>query len=568
MSWSGASRPEADPLAASLDRQALDWPLEFRLKRLMLYRVVTVTTLLAVAIYVESTWAPLPRTPTLYGLIAATYALTLLHAAALRFLRPIAPQVYAQVIGDLAIITGLIYAMGGIGRGAGFLLLYPVSVLSGSVLLPRGRGLLLAGLAIAFFGSLVHAVRVGLVPSEGLSEILDLPAQYLYYLTFVVGVTCGLAGMIGGYFSEALLQAGRQLEHAVEEAAELRKRNTLIVESIQSGLLTANVHGVVLHVNDCGAAILGVALAQIKGRTLSEVFGPEGFDSVMLAARLAHRDLARFETDFRRSDGELRHLGVSVCRLKGPRPDPDGVLLAFQDLTDFKRLEAEVRMKEKLAAVGEMAAHLAHEIRNPLGSISGSAQVLLADANVSPDQERLLTIIKSESRRLSDSLNQFLMQVRVPPRPLRPVDIGPVLAGALELLRNAPEIGPGQRVESRLAPGPHVCLADPDRIVQVFWNLVRNGLEAMSAGGVLHVALEGSEREVRLVVRDEGRGMGVTPDETAQGLAALSSRGRLGLAIVYQIVREHNGDLRFHSVPERGTAVEVVLPRVRIEAEA
>jgi two-component system sensor histidine kinase PilS (NtrC family) len=558
----------AESPAAPLDRPVRDLPLEFRLKRLMLYRVVTVTTLLAVAIYVESTWAPLPRTPTLYGLIAATYALTLLHAAALRFLRPIGPQVYAQVIGDLAIITGLIYTMGGIGRGAGFLLLYPVSVLSGSVLLPRGRGLLLAGLAIAFFGSLLHAVRAGLVPSEGLGEILDLPAQYLYYLTFVVGVTCGLAGMIGGYFSEALLQAGRQLEHAVEEAAELRERNTLIVDSIQSGLLTASAAGTVVHVNDCGRAILGTGTAQIKGRALHEVFGPEGFDPVMLAARLAHRELARFETDFRRPDGELRHLGVSVCRLKSARSEADGVLLAFQDLTDVKRLEAEVRIKEKLAAVGEMAAHLAHEIRNPLGSISGSAQVLLADANVSPDQERLLTIIKSESRRLSDSLNQFLMQVRVPPRPLRPVDIGPVLAGAVELLRNAPEIGAGQRVESLLAPGPHVCLADPDRILQVFWNLARNGLEAMGGGGVLHVTLDGGEHDVRLVVRDEGTGMTAVAEPTPQGFAALSSRGRLGLAIVYQIVREHHGDLRFHSVAERGTAVEVVLPRVRIEAEA
>lgn len=567
MSWSDASRPATGLPAASLEDQALDKSLEFRLKRLMLYRVVTVTTLLMVAIYVESTWAPLPRTPTLYGLIAATYALTLLHAAALRFLRPIGPQVYAQVVGDLAIITGLIYTMGGIGRGAGFLLLYPVSVLSGSVLLPRGRGPVLAGLATCFLGSLLHAVRAGLVPSEGLSEILDLPAQYLYYLTFVVGVTCGLAGMIGGYFSEALLQAGRQLEHAVEEAAELRERNTLIVDSIQSGLLTANARGVIVHVNDFGAAILGVGATQIKGRTLPEVFGPDSFDPVMLATRLAHRDLARFETDFQRSDGGVRHLGLSVCRLKGARPEPDGVLLAFQDLTDFKRLEAEVRMKEKLAAVGEMAAHLAHEIRNPLGSISGSAQVLLGDANVSPDQERLLTIIKSESRRLSDSLNQFLMQARVPPRPLRPVDIRPVLAGAVDLLRHAPEIGAGQRVESTLAPGPHVCLADPDRVLQVFWNLARNGLEAMPGGGLLHVMLDGGEREVRLVVRDQGHGMSAPADEALQGLATLSSRGRLGLAIVYQIVREHHGDLRFHSVPEGGTAVEVVLPRVPIEAE-
>ena len=116
-------------------------------------------------------------------------------------------------------------------------------------------------------------------------------------------------------------------------------------------------------------------------------------------------------------------LGVSVSPLATAEPGGGGYLLVFQDLTEIRRLEREVRLKEKLAAVGEMAAHLAHEIRNPLGSISGSAQVLMAEANISAEQERLLAIITRESKRLSDTLNQFLYQAR-PTRPRGPVDLG------------------------------------------------------------------------------------------------------------------------------------------------
>ena len=123
-----------------------------------------------------------------------------------------------------------------------------------------------------------------------------------------------------------------------------------------------------------------------------------------------------------------------------------------------------MRTKEKLAAVGEMAAQLAHEIRNPLGSISGSAQVLMAEPNISAEQSRLLAIITRESKRLSDTLNHFLYQAR-PSAPRGPVDVGQLVSEAVTLLRNGPEVGPSHRVEFQMDHGPHVCLADPHQIM-------------------------------------------------------------------------------------------------------
>jgi two-component system sensor histidine kinase PilS (NtrC family) len=275
-------------------------------------------------------------------------------------------------------------------------------------------------------------------------------------------------------------------------------------------------------------------------------------------AAYAHGTLGRVETSYRRPGGVAVDLGVSVM----PLAKGGGHLLVFQDLTEVKRLEREVRVKEKLAAVGEMAAQLAHEIRNPLGAISGSAQVLMAEPNMTDEQGRLLGIITRESKRLSEALNQYLGQARPGPLLGRPVDLGPLIDEAVALLRNGPEVGPAHRVEFERDIGSHVCVADPARIVQIFWNLARNGLEAMPDGGALHVRLIRRTDAVILSIRDHGTGIaGDDPRRLFEPFQAHSRVGTgLGLAIVYGIVKEHRGDIRVRTVPGEGTEFEVHLP--------
>jgi signal transduction histidine kinase len=190
--------------------------------------------------------------------------------------------------------------------------------------------------------------------------------------------------------------------------------------------------------------------------------------------------------------------------------------------------------------------------------------VLIADGAMSGEQGRLLEIITRESRRLSDTLNQFLFAARPAARQLDPVDLGPVVAEAVTLLRNGSEVKASHRIEFHSDAGPHLCLADPDRIVQVFWNLARNGLEAMPEGGLLQVRLSCAGDSLLLAVRDQGHGM--SRDEQRRIFEPFQS-GRalgtgLGLAIVYQIVREHRGDITVRSGPDVGTSFEVRLPRV------
>jgi two-component system sensor histidine kinase PilS (NtrC family) len=544
-------------------------PLEPRLKRLMLFRVVMITTLLLIAIYVEAVSETLRPVNPLYYLIAATYALTIVYVLALRFVPHPEAQVYVQVVVDLLIVTGLVYLTGGTGTRTGFMLLYPISVLSGSVLLYRGKGLLLAGLATLFYAGLLLAVRSGAIPPQGLADVPFMLEKHLLYSIFVTGVACATVALIGSYLSESLRDVGEQLEEAAEQVADLRELNKVIVDSIHSGLITADSGGHVLYVNNFGESILGVRTADIRERSLRDLLASPLLEPLALQARASYEGLARFEVVYRRPDGTALDLGVSVSPLATPEPG-GGYLLVFQNLTEIKRLEQQVRIKEKLAAVGEMAAQLAHEIRNPLGSISGSAQVLMGEANMSEEQERLLAIITRESKRLSETLNHFLYQARPALPPSGPVDIGRAVEEAVTLLRNGPEVRDGQSVEFEADEGPHVCLADPDQIKQVFWNLARNGLEAMPDGGVLQVRLSSRGDDLVLSVRDQGRGMG--RDEQLRVFEPFHSETPmgtgLGLAIVYRIVREHRGDITIRSAPARGTEVEVRLPRVLVTVPA
>jgi two-component system sensor histidine kinase PilS (NtrC family) len=323
-------------------------------------------------------------------------------------------------------------------------------------------------------------------------------------------------------------------------------------------------------VNRFGETILGRAREILRGSLVGDVLNSPLLRPDELQIRAASRALARLEISYSHPSGRPLEIGVSVTPLATQEPVRRGCLVVFQDLTEIRRLEEEVRTKEKLAAVGEMAAQLAHEIRNPLGSIRGSAQVLSAEPALGEEQGRLLAIISRESKRLSDTLNRFLYQARTPVRPRHPVDLLPVVESAVTLLRNGSEVGDDHVVSFEADEGPHVCLADPDQITQIFWNLARNGLEAMPAGGRLDIQLRRVDRDLVLTVRDQGRGM--ARDEQRRLFEPLAAAGRpgagLGLAIVFQIVRQHGGDITVLSAAGQGTQFDVRLPLVSVPVPA
>ena len=265
-----------------------------------------------------------------------------------------------------------------------------------------------------------------------------------------------------------------------------------------------------------------------------------------------------------RSETELngRSIGYAVTPLKSTDGAPAGYTVIFQDLTEMKKLEAELRLKDRMAAVGELSAGIAHEIRNPLAAIAGSVQVLKKSDALSPQEQRLMSIILKESERLNKSIADFLRFVRPQEKRTAEFDVAAGLAETLELLANSPELPQGLELRRDIHPPSFTLVGDGDQIRQVFWNLARNAVQAMPTGGVLTVKTEVQDGAYRIVFADSGRGMTHADQQKIfQPFRTNFPSGTgLGMAISYRIVQEHGGNIEVQSVVGAGTRITVTLP--------
>jgi two-component system sensor histidine kinase PilS (NtrC family) len=239
-----------------------------------------------------------------------------------------------------------------------------------------------------------------------------------------------------------------------------------------------------------------------------------------------------------------RHIGYSVTPLTNAEEVRTGYILIFQDLSEWRKLQEELRLKDRLAAVGELASGIAHEVGNPLAAISGSVQMLSRTTDEDSSSSRLLDIILKESQRLDRTIKGFLQFARPKERSNVRFDITRLLEEHLQLLRNSAEVSPHHNLQLDVGSEPVSLIADPDQISQIFWNLSRNALRAMPDGGTLKVEgeLEGRSYLVRSFF-DGGSG--------------------IGMAIVYRIVQEHGGQLHVESRLDEGTIITVELPSVQ-----
>ncbi len=254
-------------------------------------------------------------------------------------------------------------------------------------------------------------------------------------------------------------------------------------------------------------------------------------------------------------------IGLSAATLETPGGRA-GYLFTFQDVTEYKKLERDARMQQRLAAVGEMAAGIAHEIRNPLASMSGSIQILRQELPLSTEQGQLMDIVLRESERLNTTIGSFLAYARPQKFAIERFDVRRALNDAALLLRNSAEVHEGHVIEVDLPATELWYEADEGQVKQIVWNLATNGLRAMANGGLLHLAGASDREGVVITVRDEGVGI---PSEELDGLfqpfhGRFAKGSGLGLAIVHRIVTDYNGEIQVSSQPGRGTTVAVHLP--------
>jgi two-component system sensor histidine kinase PilS (NtrC family) len=498
--------------------------------------------------------------PRFFGeLFGAVCVLTLAWIGMLRWLpRWPALQAYVQFAGDLLLITALIYRFGGTSPFSPF---YLVVIIVASALLGQRAGLAVASAAYLLYAGAQLGFAFGWLPSPaGAGGEPVLSTRLLYNL---------FANLFGFYavahLTSLLTRRVREVESALqvqsEDLADLQVVHRDVVESVPSGLATTDLEGRLTTLNRAGREILGLPEEAPAGQPIHStgLVSPKNWRELTAESERGGRP--RSEVRLGRG-GATVDVGFSLSRLTDGDGHHRGYIVIFQDLTRWRKLEEEVRIKDRMAAVGELAAGLAHEVGNPLAAISGSVQMLARSPATTPADRKLLDILLKESQRLDRTIKGFLRFARPRERSTVEFDVAGLLAENVELLRNSPEISQEHTVELALDPPAASIVGDPDQVSQIFWNLARNALRAMPGGGRLSIVGQRRDGWYNLSFADTGRGM--SAEERANLFhpfhSFFDSGTGLGMAIVYRIVQDHGGHLSVESARGQGSTITVRLP--------
>ncbi len=537
-----------------------------RVVQLMIWRLVITTILLGSAAAIQFNASASVQPGPLYVLIAWTYALSAGHALSLRLTRRAPWLVDVQLALDALTVAGFVWVTGGILSYFSFL--YVLPIMAASAVHFRRGALRITALSMLLYTAMA-AAQYSQAPFQPWSVwepgiALFLPRGLVAEYTVAVHLLGFLAvGLLTGSLAERVRNADAQLADASTAIANLQAYSDHIIESLTMGLVTTDLEGRILTFNRAAEAITGHSRNSTFGRPAAGLLGLPPDFAAGLDPERPQEGSRRADYRYRRPDGNEIDLGLSATTLE-TSAGTTGFLFTFQDVTTIRRLERDARMQQRLAAVGEMAAGIAHEIRNPLASISGSMQILRKELALNGEQSQLMDIVLRESERLNQTIQSFLAYARPRRFGIRRLDLRPVLQDAALLLRNSAEVGQDHVVDVDVPSLPVWCEADEGQVRQVIWNLATNGLRAMPGGGRLILA---ARREVgnasgMLVVRDEGVGI---PESEMDGLfqpfhGAFEKGSGLGMAIVHRIVNDYGGEIHVTSKPGAGTTVEVRFP--------
>jgi len=544
-----------------------------RVVQLMTWRLVITTILLGSAAGIQLNTSATAQPEPLYVLIGWIYALSAGYALSLRLTARAPWLVDAQLALDALAVAAFVWVTGGILSYFSFL--YVLPIMAASAVRLRSGALRITALSMALYMATV-ALQYSQAPYQPWSVWepglpVNLPRGLLAEYTVAVHLLGFLAvGLLTGSLAERVRRADEQLADASTAIAHLQAYSEHIINSLTMGLVTSDLDGRILTFNRAAEAITGHSRDATPGRPAADVLGLPADFAASLAGGRAQAGSRRTDYRYRRADGRDIDLGLSATTVETSE-GPSGFLFTFQDVTTVRRLERDARMQQRLAAVGEMAAGIAHEIRNPLASISGSMQILRKELSLNGEQSQLMDIVLRESERLNQTIRSFLAYARPQRFGITRLDLRPVLQDAALLLRNSAEVGQDHVVDVDVPDEPVWCEADEGQVRQVIWNLATNGLRAMPDGGRLRLGARREPGDAAGVLEVQDGGVGI-PESELEAIfqpfhGAFEQGSGLGMAIVHRIVDDYGGAIRVTSKPGVGTTVEVRLP-VRAAAAA
>jgi two-component system sensor histidine kinase PilS (NtrC family) len=516
----------------------------------------------------------------LYGTVAFAFGATVLYGVLLPRIRR--PQRFAaiNIATDIAVVSALVHFSG--GPESVFAFLYLLVATYGALLFDRRGALITAGLGVVSYGAVLLASRA--LRPEALGE--GHPTTVLFTVWAVHAGAIALVAALSSFLAAELRRTGEALRRSTSELRDLAQLHQRTVESLMSGLLTTDADGRITSFNPEAERITGFPAVSALGRDVEEVL--PGVRDTVIGRASSQGPHARTRMRFRGGPDHDLHLGAAAYVLRDADGVAGGYVVIFQDVTEVVAMEEDLRRSERLAAVGQLSAAIAHEVRNPLAAISGSIQVLKRAAPQGEGGEvshRLMDIVVRETDRLNRLITDFLLYARPGPPRLESVAVRSCVAELIEMLEASP--APGVELEVEVPEGLGVR-ADPSQLRQVLWNLVLNACQAMPQGGPLRIRAaarrDGPPQEppagdrngqeepkdawVEISVRDQGGGIPrEAMDQLFQPFFTTKPRGTgLGLATVHRIVQEHGGSIRVESEAGRGTTFFVRLPAAEVAA--
>jgi len=521
--------------------------MQQRLQKLALYRIILISIFLLMGLFfqlrgISIFWGPYTY---FHFFIALLYATTIIFLILIQKIKDLVFLTYVQIVVDAAIITGIVYVTGG-GLSL-FFPLYILAVLEAGVILEKQGGLMAASGCSIFYGLLLNLEYYWVIPA--LAPRYPYHSLYLLYKLFLAILSFYLSGYLTGYLAQEVRRRGRELQKTQEDYSRLEAVNRYVIQSIQSGLLTTDLEGRITFLNKMGENILGVGISQLRHHPVTDLFPAINSD-------FKKEFRSRMETTLKRHDGEELILGLSTSLLKDHTGEEMGKIIIFQDLTRTKELEESIRRSEMLASIGQLAAGIAHEIRNPLASISGAIQLLKDEQETSDSTQKLMDIILAESSRLNHLITDFLLYAQPPKLNKKPVDLAALVNDTLEVFSHSPQWTQGIKLAKTIEPNITIY-GDNQQLQQILWNLFINAVDAMEGKGLLEVKVQkdGKSRKIVLLVSDTGKG--ISPQDINRIFDPFfTTKGGgtgLGLSIVHKIVETHEGDISVKSRLDQGT---------------
>ncbi|HEY3769186.1 MAG TPA: ATP-binding protein [Candidatus Angelobacter sp.] len=516
-------------------------------------RVIAIACLLAVELLIVTLTPNNVQVRLFETVIIAWFTISFLFMFLVSIWQEHQRQAIIQIFTDLAFTSALVYVTGGIDTFFNFL--YPLIIIVASILLPRYWAYVTAVVSFLCFGALLELSYFDRIPSFQFSARGDLKS-----LQVVIAVNfCAYLAVahLSSALSAKLRQAGVELRDKSGELLSLQALHENVIHSIRSALITTDLEGRITLVNTPGQKVLERTASSIYGRHISDLF----------VDRLPHLESMSAQSEVRglTPSGKEKTFDVNITPLIIPEQGTIGYVYTFEDRTELRRLEGEVRMRDRLAAVGRLAAGIAHEIRNPLASIAGSINVLSEVTPFNEEQQTLVNIITRESTRLNAIISDFLVYSREKSFKFSRMDLIPLMEDALVLLGNRSQTKELKIIRDYALPEAFAAV-DGDRIKQVLWNLLENAVRAMDGQGTITVSIRAVGDFIQLGIRDTGPGIPANLTEKIFEPFQSQFEGGtgLGLAIVYQIVQAHGAKIFVRSTP--GSGAEFVLELLHARA--